>query len=572
MMKFLKHNILIIKWLYSIGKKFLKNVPKNTSIVIFFHLISDISILIAFLLPIKIILLLGSQNIPKYFPDLLKSLDKEQLVFLLTFISILFYILFVVSSHIILKYTKKGSKNLLHKSDKIALFDNQDLLAFQAFQRYTRVVASIIFIILSLSFIGYFYLEISLILSIYIIIIWLFFSLLFEYFHNTYQQIVININNMLKFISAIAFLLVFIFIIIDFLYIDNKSIIIALISLILSRQITSHFTKIIMDINYLYTNIATINALFYHAHTLSSTTFNKNKTFWNLCKEEQREEWINDIFYNNLKIPSTYKVKSSWYDIEHHDILGFEVVIYNEKDVIQDCFLLKVFNKNRLKMAINERSIIFSIKNLPSLELVNFSKLGELECHIFRSNGLHKIDQRETSTKMIEIKKTLMSLIIPNEFLEKYKRSHSLIWQRLDQNLITQLNLAVDNKNLIKEFEAYLPIIEEVLSNLPLGLTNNLTYSYNLISDHTDQPLLLNWGIYNIETIGSGWKIDKKNMKILKETIVELQESCSKFENVKIKDVKLAAFVYELERLYKKQLYAQAIDIIPNIIRLVKTK
>lgn len=64
-----------LRWSLSIGSKFFNVVPKATLSVIFFSLVSQVTILLAFLLPLKILMLLGSAGIPHYFPDVFEDLE-----------------------------------------------------------------------------------------------------------------------------------------------------------------------------------------------------------------------------------------------------------------------------------------------------------------------------------------------------------------------------------------------------------------------------------------------------------------------------------------------------------------
>ena len=72
--------LMSLRWAVSIGSKLIRVAPGYTFSVIIFTLISQVSMLLAFFLPLKVIILLGSSRIPRYFPESWKSFDHDQLV------------------------------------------------------------------------------------------------------------------------------------------------------------------------------------------------------------------------------------------------------------------------------------------------------------------------------------------------------------------------------------------------------------------------------------------------------------------------------------------------------------
>ncbi len=86
-----------LKWSSRLGAKFLWAVPTATSGVVLFTLVSQLSMLLAFFLPLKVIILLGSDGIPRYFPPAFEQFDRDALIVWLSIATVAFYALYLLA-------------------------------------------------------------------------------------------------------------------------------------------------------------------------------------------------------------------------------------------------------------------------------------------------------------------------------------------------------------------------------------------------------------------------------------------------------------------------------------------
>src|SRR5690625_4438492 len=135
-----------LRWCLSLGAKFIKEVPLRTQWIVLLTLVSQVSMLVASFLPLKVVIMLGSDRIPRYFPDAIRDYDRGQVLTLLSALAIAFFVLHNVSERLITTLTRSGSRRLLARSRKMVLFDNQDEIATQAYERFSRALASGVFV------------------------------------------------------------------------------------------------------------------------------------------------------------------------------------------------------------------------------------------------------------------------------------------------------------------------------------------------------------------------------------------------------------------------------------------
>lgn len=67
----------VLRWSLSLGAKFSRVVPFLTLAIVILTLVAQIASLLSFFLPLKMIILLGSEGMPRYFPAAFAQLDRD---------------------------------------------------------------------------------------------------------------------------------------------------------------------------------------------------------------------------------------------------------------------------------------------------------------------------------------------------------------------------------------------------------------------------------------------------------------------------------------------------------------
>ncbi len=557
----------ILFWIYNLSKQIFLLIKKNICLSTIASLISDISILIAFLLPLKIILLMGSTHTLSSLPFFAKSLSKESFILILSVISILFYLIHLSGQYIVSKNIKQGVDVLSNQKNKPILFNNQNTIYSLVIERITRILSSLIFILLSYILLDIIYPEIFIFLIFYIFIIWIFFYIIYSLNIKYYFKLTKNINNTIKIIGGIGFLLTFVFIIIDHLYFNAKnSLILMIIAFMITKQVTNNYARIIIDIASIYRYKDKIDMLFFNLHP-SKITIDDNEIFWNLCKKENRTEWVSNTLRKYIDIEKKDIVNIDWYPLEITNIVAFEVTIESIK---KDRYIIKLFNQKRELMSNNEADILLSSTTIPALPLIAITTVENYSCHIFKVEDREMILLSEVNDIEMILREDLLNIELSGDLLDIYRKKHIYIWDKLNKEFINRLKIIANKNNeiYIEYFEDKLPIIENILKKLPLRLVNDFSKSANILYNYSSKPVLLNWGNYAIEPLGAGWPNSKEYIEKL-EIIIKN----SKLEDtISINDIKLSLFTFELLKMYEKQLYNQTFDNMQSIVNILQKK
>jgi len=138
-----------LRWFVSVGFKVFRVVPWATNLGVMCTLVSQIASLLAALLPLKVIILLGSERIPSYFPPLLQDHGKTALIVGLGGAALAFFAIHLLAEWLIARLAAFGARSLIVHSRKLTLFENQEQLLSKAYQRFAAAIAGGVFIALA---------------------------------------------------------------------------------------------------------------------------------------------------------------------------------------------------------------------------------------------------------------------------------------------------------------------------------------------------------------------------------------------------------------------------------------
>ncbi|HFQ8052964.1 TPA: hypothetical protein ACHTCR_004840 [Pseudomonas putida] len=559
-----------IFWLKSVGLKLTRIVPLQTLIVVTATLVSQASLLISYFLPLKVIIIIGSGRTPNYFPSYLQSIDHKNLVIALSIATVLFYGLYALAENVIVKFSERGALQLIQKSQKIVLFNNQDELAAQAYQRYSRSLAAGIFI--SAASTGLLIINPYLFatLAIYGIIFTTIISIIYkkiEIFNS-----ISNTSKLSNLAASLGFLLTFFYIVGEYLTLGNSSALIAIVSILIVRQTLQRLSNLIVDLNYLHLNRIQVNALFFHGHALTSPDQVKDQDFWKALELSERNTWIQSAL-NEVTDDSINVLSSKWFQVATTDTAAFEVTVRSEKNSDDRVYLVKLFNKSRRDLALQEATILAACRDLklPTLEFSGTTMVQGFHCVIFLMDGETQITFREVKAKKLELFGSLLAIEPPASLASRFLRSKPLLWGRLNDAMIDRIAVAASDDSTrenIKAFKSELPAIKATLQKLPLQFVNTDITPDTVRIDRSGHAKLSQWGRWTLEPIGACWPVTESELKCISPWIKKSRAVRKSLANVDNKEILLAAFVHSFERCVARQQFLAANELVPEILRI----
>ncbi|MCK2042179.1 hypothetical protein KZO83_05710 [Chromohalobacter sp. TMW 2.2308] len=563
--------LTVLRWSLSIGNKFFRVVPAETILVIVATLVSQVTILLAFLLPLKILILLGSTGVPRYFPSFFEGIGHDLLVVLLSFAAIVFYFIYHLAEKVVALSADRGSKVLLERNQKIALFDNQEEVASRGYQRYSRSLAGSVFLLLVALALIWLYPELLAVLVGFSVMVFLFFAVTYENNEGMKGSLDDAPGRVVNTATGMGFLLTFGFMVAQFLMGEPPSLLVAIISLILMRQGFSRLTALVNDLKGLYTQRFKLNALFFHGHVLINESKRHENNFWSLLDSSQREQWLVDILKSVVVQPIS-KLDIEWWQLGGQDIACLRVCGFDDGMSKISDHMIKVFNTNRKSLAKHEATLLSVATGLPALSLTYVDEVGGLHCHVFEWEPVKKIPKKQLNVAKQKMVEKLLSVEPAQTLVSQFKRSRPPIWQRVDSSLIARLltvaeMLSPKHVRNVERFGEKLPLIMNRLRELPLTIINpEFGPETFLETEEKGELVLAHWGRWSLEPVGANWPVEPKLIENIAVALESAKTQRVALHDVGEKDLCLSALVFSLERFYARQAYVSAIKMIPRIL------
>lgn len=564
------NNIFIaLKWAFSVGHKFFRVAPGVTLTVVTSTLVSQFSILLAFLLPLKILMLLGANGIPRYFPSFFSGVDREFLVVLLSFLAVVFYLVHIAAERVIYRCSAHGSNLLLEKSKKISLFENQEDVAGKAYQRYSRSLAASVFILLVAIVMACLFPELLLFIFFYAIVSIFACSFLYSLGGKFKKSLDENTVQTVSVVTNLGFLLSFGFMVVCFITGNPPSILVAIVSIITIRQGFSRLLGFVSDIKGLYGQRLKINALFFHGHVLVHEVKRHEADFWALLQSPRREVWVREVI-ERVCSRTVSKVELSWWQMGVPDVAAFYVKCFFFNSLEEAEFFIKLYNNNKNSLARHEATLLTSNESLPSLPLLSVEKVGSMNCHVFEWISGRKAPLNKVKSAGFNLLEELIEKRPDKELASQFKRSKPLLWQRVDDRMVDHLCIISEmagsaQEKSMKEFREKTDFVRERLRSLPLVFVNPDKKAGSLLETEKGY-LMLNWGRWSLEPLGFGWPSQPNQIQRLVRCLNESRQNNSFLREVSAENVKIAALVSSMEKAYLRQDFLTAVGYAPRIL------
>jgi hypothetical protein len=379
--------------------------------------------------------------------------------------------------------------------------------------------------------------------SLFLVII-PFVTYIFPSFQNKLTD---NAQKIIRNLSDVSFLSIFIFILLDFLYFQPPSFIVAVFTIILARLTLSRLTVSIIDLVFLKKHAIKINTLFFSEKITPTAQIKQKDDIWKFAKPEYRDRWIKQIFESYVVETGSNidlnKLSINWHESGKKDIFVFIVKIGGSKQE----FLLKLFSKHQSMSALHEATLLTETPNqLPAPPLVIATQIEGFHCHVFDITDSKFVKPQQLQKTKEQLQQTLLSLNLATDFIDHYLRSKHMLWHELTPDMFTRLKfLATDEQiSSIEIIEQNIVAVIDSIESLPLRVDIDINDQLLLASSNT-MPLLVDWHKWEITPFATG---------ILSNglTIKQLIAYCHEHDDVIFDNKEVLKNTLELASLIKK--------------------
>lgn len=553
-----------LRWNASLGAKFLRVVPYVTSAIVLLTLGSQIAMLLASFLPLKVIIMLGSEGTPRYFPEFLAALEREVLIGILSAGTVGCFLIHLAAERMIERATGFASSRLLANSQKMVLFENQHGLAASSYQRYSRALAGGVFISLALLGLGWFYPMMALVMLGYFLFVLLLLWQGARYRVGFRNRLDNELGPLMGVLGTVGFFVAFGFLVFDFIFFTPPGMIVALVSFLLIRQAMQRAAGMIGDLASLYRQKFKLNALFFHGQVFKPLQIESKKSVWPLVVPEARASWVSEVLAA-LVGDESEKFECYWHQLGSANVAGLRVV------GVEQQLLFRLYPRHRSSWALHEAGLMIDQPGaLPAPSWVGNTHVEKFPCLVYRLESGRSPSGRQVKRLTMRIHSSLLSVGIQQDKLSRYKRSKAMLWQRLEVSVLERLRVACDTpeqQRALLCLMSKLPLLQKGLAALPVAVHNPETTQYSIWILDDGRPILLDWGRWTLEPVGAGWPETEQTLSMLGEALTEGAAKRAELAEVRVEQAELAALAFALERECNRQRYNQALELIPRILK-----
>jgi hypothetical protein len=313
-----------------------------------------------------------------------------------------------------------------------------------------------------------------------------------------------------------------------------------------------------------------LNAMFFHGKILLPPLQRDDQTLWPLLMPKVRQDWLNTILRD--WVPGFNVVEEIVW--QHSGTPGIaELCLIDKQD---RTYLVKVYETSSNALATHEITL-FEAKpvDLPAANWLAATEVGRFTALLYQLPRGAVATRKQFVSAQHLLRQHLLIVDPPKKLVSSYVRSHPLVLQRLNANLVRRCAVAttsIEQAAQLDTFIARLPELQARLQELPLGFVNpELGMHATWINAATQQPIQLNWGRWSLEPVGAGWPVglldgdSKDKLPQLNKVLHEGAEQRPALKNVSFQSVCLAALAYALEKACQRQQFHEALVLVGRI-------
>ena len=557
-----------LRWCKSLGMRFVRVVPLATAMIVALTLVSQVAMLLASFLPLKVVILLGSDGMPRYFPAAFAAVDRDVLIATLSAATLGFFLLYQLAERLIGSVTQNASSRLLARSAKMVLFDNQQDVAASAYQRYSRMLAGGVFVLLALCLLGWLYPAMAVLMLVYSLvaggaILWA----NHRYLHARGDP-EDALGNLLQLAASLGFFLAFALLVVDFVDLTPPGVLIAILALLLVRQAMTRLAALVKDLRKLSSQRTRLDALFFHGKVLLPEGPRRDRGIWPLLQPELRNHWVSQLLAEpEGKPPHLRRIR--WWPSGTGNVAA--LVVEPEGEVAP--WLVKLYAMNRHALAQHEAALTSEPpERLPAPRLARITQVERFECMLYRLPP-GPVPAEELSRAAVEQARERLLEASPGQALiQRYLRSRPPLWQRLTLEVADRLEVAVDtpeHREHLDRLRAALPWVREALAAMPLAFVNPDISPETLWPGPDSAPRMLNWGRWSLEPVGASWWL-RGSLEALGQALPRAARHRPELAEVSLAQAQLAAIAHALEADYQRQRYPQALSLLPSLFEALE--
>ena len=553
-------------WLARVVAHLALTQPLVTILSVGLGVIAHVAHVLAFLLPLKVILLAGTDGIPKYFAPFMGQEDKPFAIVALSIGAVVCYVLAMYLDAAVQKLSARGSERILENSNAVSIVNNQEDETSDIFQRFVQLGAGSLFAAVVMAVLAWMNPVLFGFLAAGI-------AGSFIYLATTVPAEVDRkaVGNTLGVLTSVTFFVCFAVVLLPFvLEIPGRNILVAIISFVLMRRLLGVLPKVVRQSLKLASERPLISALVLPDHRLPRHEPGEGQTFRQTFEKPARVARVRAELERAGLIAEGAELDVAWVDPESRDFRTFEVRVREPAGAPTRLYLNRVLSPGREFLAENEAFLFANLSPeiLRAPPLTARYREGDFDCLVAEIGPVG--NDTEVGDEVVDDLLEQHWSIDPGPKLTAgYRASHQLLDERLTEKLVSRVGVAVDDDGEAETFEAFrrkLSRLRRELRGVPLYVFNPHLDPGHVYRRADGQALVASWGRWSLEPIGV--KLTEDDSEEALEARLERLRAARPAvpEGLGPAHLRLASGASQLERQIERGMFKRALSTMAELL------
>ena len=562
--------------LLGLTHRLLKCAPMGFLTAIVLVVISEVSSVLSFMLPLKIVILIGSDGVPRFLQFFMTEETKNAWVIYLGLLTVGFFLLHLASTKGIHGLGLRGGEAIRRHSAKATLFDAEETFAQQVFVRTAEAWGTGLMVVGGL-LLG---LVLEWRLVTLLLVVMIIEALILAWHWNRQQapekeegrqRFSEQRVTILRSLSGVNTFVVFGGLVVLFFTEPEMNFLIGLVMFILTRQIQRRVLKSVKDGHFLLKQKDRIEPLVHPGRQIQDKRKASLVSFEALLMPSDRNKIFEVIRQYDTGIDDWEDRQWLWQD---WDLPGQALFVSPAPTRDDPELRLKIMSS--AESAGLAREVMFyesqSCEALGlSAQMLATGKVHGRGFLLLSSPVLHTCDPKGFSQLETTIRERLWGLRVDTDLARRLARSYPSLHARLDIERFSRIRVGCNDpseESILDAFLDALPSIQARVQTLPKVLVNKNLSASNVRVTAADAPLILNWDELSFDVIGSGLSVEDLETKYPPAAIIQvlLKSRGLPLDRIDEQALRWVPQLTKLEGLVAREAYSAAIKALPPLI------
>ncbi|MGB1742487.1 MAG: hypothetical protein ACPHHR_06515 [Cycloclasticus sp.] len=523
--------------------------------------LAKVSLLVALLLPLKVLLLVNSKEVPDYFPEFLLGYAINDLVLVLAGISVLLYGFHIIAKKMELGVISLAVSNITSNLNTVVQIQNQDDLLKSAYESCSKALSGSLIVILACAVLMLINPEVGKIFSVYLMLTLVCVLLGKNKIELLKRKSRKETVEMIGWFLTVGFFLVFLYIINSAINDEVTDVFAQIVALLIVRQVSSIIQEVGSRIALIKDKEVILSSILFGVHYREVTS------------DDQASGW--DQVFNACTLAlekNGYSVCGKHFFDTAHPMIDSVRLLCKKQDG-HDCDVIA-------RIFWGQKPIQFEKEVMLRDEVRSWEVFGDKIADINSDSFSAILVEMPCGEKVVpehyfaaisQYYRVIYTLSLDEEFVERCKRSEKNSFNTIEierlKDLVANQFYNVDRDLFNWFFEHYVLILDRVEAS-PLALVNK---DLNLISTvyDGDAVFINSWWHWALEPVGSGIVPEQMNNLDIESIAKVLADQYGYSSEYAEEMIMLNAYCYTLSMNCKQGFMVKACETLSQIRSII---